>query len=170
MTSSNTILKRDSLMYTNGYIYPDFKKCQIILFTLALLEYLNILVLAYYNFKKNFIHTNELFVIFFFEFFGLIFVVLALRSLNKKKWRKGKRVILFFIYLIIHIGFYLVSTLMSIFRIWDAYNKKGNMGSKFTIILYSVCSSILVVVQVVYFIIFAIYTKNTWRSGDESLV
>jgi len=44
------------------------------------------------------------------------------------------------------------------------------MGSKFTIILYIVLSGILTVGQIIYFIIFAIYTKNTWRPGDESLV
>jgi len=36
---SKTILKRDSLISSNDYIYPDFKKCQLILFSLALLEY-----------------------------------------------------------------------------------------------------------------------------------
>ncbi|OUM67911.1 hypothetical protein PIROE2DRAFT_4593 [Piromyces sp. E2] len=146
-----TVSRRNSI---NEYIYPDFKKCQIILFTLVLLEYLNILVLTFYNSKKEFLNNKLLGFIFFFEFLGLIFVVLALRSLNKKKWRKGKRVVLFFIYLLIHI----------------AYKRKNNMGSKFTIITYIVISGILTVGQIIYFIIFSIYTKNTWRPGDGSLV
>jgi len=35
-----TISKRESML-PNDYIYPDFKKCQIILFFLAFLEYVN---------------------------------------------------------------------------------------------------------------------------------
>ncbi|ORX43622.1 hypothetical protein BCR36DRAFT_373775 [Piromyces finnis] len=168
--AKKTISRRDSLMPYNDYIYPDFKKCKTLLFTLVFFEYLNILILTYYNFKKNFLSSKSLGIIFFFEFLGLIFVVLALRSLNKKKWRKGKKVILFFSYLIIHIGFYTYVIIMSCIKIWAAYNKKGNMGPKFTLILYTILSSILVVGQIIYFLIFLIYTKNTWRSGDESLV
>jgi len=37
--AKKTISRRESLMPYNDYIYPDFKKCQIILFTLVLLEY-----------------------------------------------------------------------------------------------------------------------------------
>jgi len=166
----NTILKRDSLGSSLDYIYPDFKKCQLILFSLALLEYLNILVLTYYNSKKNFIKTRELITIYAFEFLGLIFVVLALRTLNKKKWRKKRGIIFFFTCLIAHIAFYVVTTVLSCYRIWRAYVKTGNMGSSFTIILYTVLSSLLVIGQIIYCIIFMIYTKNTWRAGDESLV
>jgi len=49
----NTILKRDSLGNGLDYIYPDFKKCQLVLFSLALLEYVTILsiilILIYIN-------------------------------------------------------------------------------------------------------------------------
>ncbi|KAG4088857.1 hypothetical protein H8356DRAFT_957898 [Neocallimastix lanati (nom. inval.)] len=167
-----TISKRESML-PNDYIYPDFKKCQIILFFLAFLEYLNILVLTFCNVNlKLDITTRKLFIIFTFEFFGLIFVVLALKFLNKKKWRNGKKVIMFFAFLLTHLVFYVISTVLSCVFIWNAFNrkKKVNPISSFSIIFYTVCSGLILLGQIIYFIILSIYTKNTWRSGDESLV
>ncbi|ORX75848.1 hypothetical protein BCR32DRAFT_271648 [Anaeromyces robustus] len=167
---ANSIPKRQSLMQSRDYIYPDFKKCQLILFTLAFLEYLNILILTIYNLSIKIIPSSLLVEIYAFEFTGLIFVILSLRTLNKKKWRKGKRVVLFFIYLIIHILFYVFSTCISCKRIWNIYSTINDTFPKIAVIVYSVCSGIFLFGQVVYFIIFAIFTKNTWHSGDESLV
>eukprot|EP00833_Pecoramyces_ruminatium_P000205 jgi/Orpsp1_1/1174237/evm.model.c7180000049373.1 len=80
---ARTVSTRKSLI-SNDFIYPDFKKCKIILFFLVFLEYLNILVLTICNAKlKLEMRISNLIIIYFFEFIGLIFVILDLNLLNK---------------------------------------------------------------------------------------